>query len=125
MCCRVLGRWTRAQPPGGKGSEAVGLLPLAAAGERVGGPGKADNDQPENPEITSVSTEQQQAQDHDGDDRHDNPAGDAGSSECGFVVPFEILSQLLDLKRRFPSGVSYRCHALPRFICAFKRVDLR
>jgi hypothetical protein len=28
---------------------------------------------------------------------------------------FEILGQLLDVKRRFSSGVGYRFHALPRF----------
>jgi hypothetical protein len=50
-----------------------------------------------------------------GDDGHDNPAGDTGSSERGFVVSFEILGQLLDLKRHFPSGVSYRVHAFSRF----------
>ena len=67
------------------------------------------------PEITRITTDHQQAQDYDGDDGHDNPAGDTGSSERGFVIPFEILGQLLDLKRRFPSSVSYRFHALPRF----------
>jgi hypothetical protein len=36
-------------------------------------------------------------------------------SERGFVVSFEILGQLLDLKRHFPSGVSYRVHAFSRF----------
>jgi hypothetical protein len=38
MSCGVLGRCTRAQPPGGKGPEAIDLLPLAVAGERVAGP---------------------------------------------------------------------------------------
>ena len=105
----------RAQPPGGQGPEAAGLLPRAAARERVVGPGKADNDQPENPKITPITAKRQQAQDDDGYDGHGDPAGDTSSSERGFVIPFEILGQLLDLKRRFPSGVSYRFHALPRF----------
>src|SRR5918996_1148083 len=107
----VLGRWTRAQPPGGKGSEAVRLLPLAAAGERVAGPDEADNDQPENPEITGIAAERHHAENDDGDDGRDNPAGDPGSSERGFVFLLEILGQLLDLQRRFPSGLSCRFHA--------------
>ena len=48
-------------------------------------------------------------------DAHDNPAGDTGASESGFVIPLEILGELLDLERSFPSGVSYRFHALSRF----------
>jgi hypothetical protein len=73
------------------------------------------NGQPENPEITRVTAEHQQAQGDDGDDGHDNPAGDTGSSERGFVVPFRNPRPALDLKRRFPSGVSYRFDALSRF----------
>jgi hypothetical protein len=98
-------RWPGTQPPGGKVPKAAGLPPLAAAGERAAGPDKADNDQPENPEITRIAPEHQQAQDHDGDDGSDNPAGDPGSSERGFVFLLEILGQLLDLECRFPSGV--------------------
>jgi hypothetical protein len=41
-------------------------------------------------------------------------AGDTGSSERGSSL-CEILGQFLDLKRRFPSGVGYRFHALSRF----------
>ena len=63
--------WTRAQPPGGKGPEPAGLLPLAAAGERVAGPDEADNDQPENPEVTGIAAERDHAEDDDGDDSRD------------------------------------------------------
>jgi hypothetical protein len=105
-------RWTRAQPPGGKGPEPAGLLSLAAAGERVAGPDQADNNQPENPEVTGIAAERDHAEDDDGDDGRDNSAGDTGSSESGFVIPLEILGQLLDLERHYPSGVSYGFHVL-------------
>src|SRR5918996_4845933 len=110
MSCGVLGRWTRAKPPGGKGPEAAGLLPLTAAGKRVACPDKADDDQPENPEITRIAAERHHAEDDESDDRHDNPAGDSGASERGFVFLLEILCQLLDVERRFPSAVSRQFH---------------
>ena len=104
-----------AEPPGDKGPEAVGLLPLAPTGERVAGPGKPDEYQPEHPKITRITAKRQQTQNDQGDDGHGNPAGKTRSSERGCVVPFEILGQLLKLKRRFSSRVSYRFHDLPRF----------
>jgi hypothetical protein len=79
---------------------------------RVAGPDKADNDQPENPKIPRIGAERQQAQDYECDNGRDDPAGDPGSSERGFVFLLEILGQLLDLERRFLSAVSCRFHAL-------------
>src|SRR5919106_3080232 len=110
MSC-ALGRWTRAHPPRGKGSETIRLLPLAAAGKRVAGPDEADDDQPENAEITGIAAERHHAEDDDGDDGRDNPAGDPRPSERGCVFLLVILGQLLDLQCRFPSGVSCRFHA--------------
>jgi hypothetical protein len=77
----VLGCWTGAQPQGGKGPQAAGLLPPAAAGKRIAGPDEADNDQPANPEITGIAAERDHAEDDDGDDGRDNPAGNPGSSK--------------------------------------------
>ena len=97
-------RGAAAQPPGGKSLEAAGLLPLAAAGQRVAAPDEADEDQPEDPEIARITAEHQRAQDHDGDDGHANPACDAVASERGFVILLRTLRPAAGSPAPLPVG---------------------
>jgi hypothetical protein len=78
----------------------------------MAGPGETDDHHPEKPQVAPVAACDEQDKDDDRDHAGDGPADDAGAVERGRIAALELLGQLLDLERDFPSGGHHRVHVI-------------